>query len=313
MRNFLIFFSIFFSLYLSACLNEIHVNKEGKTFVSQEQHPVPKRIYSNNQHSEYLKKLEEYDTRWNSEHNINDYINYGVYLVYLNHLDEALEVFTEAEKIEPGLYATAANMGTTYELLGDNENALQWIEKALKIDSTSHESSEWIHVAILKAKIKGETNLTALSLIGQDFGNENIPSSGLNEEKLNKLAKEIFYQLDERINFIKPKDAIVAELMFNLGNIYFLLNDATSALRVYDEARVYGYSSELFERRYRTLMDIHQNLDHTQFIEEGNDLSHMLTKHRNDLIRIAIIITGIITLTIFCIVLYFNKKKRKKR
>ena len=46
----------------------------------------------------------------------------------------------------PNEYVVIANLGTTYELMGNNEKALEYIKKGMKLNPRSHNGSEWIHV-----------------------------------------------------------------------------------------------------------------------------------------------------------------------
>jgi len=56
------------------------------------------------------------------------------------------------ERWHPGLYATAANLGTAYELLGNVDSAYYWIEEDMRRNPQGHEGSEWMHLCILSAK-----------------------------------------------------------------------------------------------------------------------------------------------------------------
>ncbi len=167
-------------------------------------------------------------------------------------------------------------MGTVYELLGQNKLALQWIKKAVKIDPTSHDHSEWLHVKILEAKIAGEHLITNQFLIGTDFGADTLPKTKLSSEKLQELRNAIYYQLNERVSFIKPKDKIVALLLFELGNICAITDDATSALRIYDRAKEYGYTSEVFDWRYHKLLKMQIAVDN-----EYTEKAHAYIKQEN--------------------------------
>jgi len=77
----------------------------------------------------------------------------AVALLHTGETQEAIRLLQEVETEHPGAYQTAANLGTAYELAGDNANGLKWIEEGVKRNPDSHGGSEWIHVAILKAKI----------------------------------------------------------------------------------------------------------------------------------------------------------------
>ncbi len=58
--------------------------------------------------------------------------DYAVALVYLGRYDEAISLLQRLEKETPGHYATAANLGTAYELSGNNELALKWIKEGIR-------------------------------------------------------------------------------------------------------------------------------------------------------------------------------------
>lgn len=163
----------------------------------------------------------------------------GLTFILLKRYDEAIELYLQIEKLQPGRYSTASNLGTTYELIGENEDALKWIKKSLEIDPSSHMHSEWIHVNILEAKIKGEEYYTTTFLLKQDFGTETIPKSNLNFKELLHLSDALYYQLNERVTFIKPQEKIVAQLLFDLGNIAFLLKNYSDALKDYELAKEY--------------------------------------------------------------------------
>ncbi|MCB9034961.1 MAG: hypothetical protein H6553_14080 [Chitinophagales bacterium] len=51
------------------------------------------------------------------------------------------------------------------------------------------------------------------------------------------------------MTFIKPKDPIIAQLLFELGNINAINYDVKSGLEVYLVAKEYGYTSDLIDKR----------------------------------------------------------------
>ena len=166
----------------------------------------------------------------------------AVALVHLGERETALKYFQAIEKNQPGLYRTAANMGTTYELLGDNPNALRWIRKGLDRNAESHAGSEWIHLRILEAKIAGKTT----SVLGLDFGDaarpKNPPSLPKNArggaQTLAQVEDALIVQLHERLPFtsVPLNDPIVASLLFDLGNCLALRGDHAGAAAVYQKA-----------------------------------------------------------------------------
>lgn len=273
-----------------ACLNETRITLNGKKIdgdeiTSLELVPWGKDLVKDR--NLYIDELSELDSLWKTTRNIDYYSDYGVVLVYLGRYAEAKDVFQKIERMAPGRYSTAANLGTVYELLGDNTQALRWIKKAVAIDPTSHNNSEWLHVKILETKIKGDDFLTSTFLIGTTFGNDVKPVSSMKNVALTKLQEALYYQLNERLTFIKPKDKIVALLLFELGNIYALTTDVTISLRVYDIAKEYGYSSEVFDKRYGLFKRMQKGLgneysrDASKNIEADiqTDSAHQLAQH----------------------------------
>ena len=57
--------------------------------------------------------------------------DYAVALVFLGRHDEAISLLQSLEKETPNHYSTAANLGTAYELSGNNELALQWSRRCV--------------------------------------------------------------------------------------------------------------------------------------------------------------------------------------
>jgi tetratricopeptide (TPR) repeat protein len=263
MKKIITLILLLFILYLptSACFNEMRVLLNGKQIETSGVEEIPfgrdfaaEAVY-------YKKQLKAMDSLWKTNHDIDAYSDYGIILIYLGRHKEAKIVFEEIEKINPGRYSTAANIGTLFELLGDNASALFWIKKAVEINPSSHHNSEWIHIKILEAKIKGDEFLNSDFLIGTDFGSEVIPVSTKSNQELLELRAALYFQLSERMSFIKPKDKIVGLLLFELGNIYALISDVTVSLRTYDKAIEYGYSSELLDKRYKKFKSMHAGVD----------------------------------------------------
>ncbi len=233
---------------VSACINGDFLELADASFLYED--PVRNVPYG---HKVDRKELEATLLRMDSLYKATNEVAYlsdkGLVLIFLGRYQEAIKIYHEIELFHPGRYSTASNLGTAYELSGQNEKALFWIKRAVKIDPDSHHSSEWIHVNILEAKIKGESHVNSLFLLKTEFGDGDIPYSTYNEEQLYDLFNALYYQLNERNTFVKPKDAIVATLLFDLGNIAFLVNNFKEAIKIYQLAKTYGFDSELSDRR----------------------------------------------------------------
>ena len=218
----------------------------------------------------------------------------GLVLILQKKYNEALELYLNIEKTHPNRYSTASNIGTIYELIGENEIALEWINKSIKINSKSHNESEWLHSKILEAKIKGENFYTSEFILGVNFGNKEMPITDLNKSEIDKLYKSIFYQLNERISFIKPKEKIIAMLLFELGNLSMIKNEYKIANDLYKKSMEYGLKSDLLIKRMH-------------FVNERQIKKNKFDKM--DLTKTIMLVTGII-LSIILILLFFKIRNK---
>jgi tetratricopeptide (TPR) repeat protein len=234
-----------------ACINEFATQLDGKLTYTAVGIYTPHPVHDLSDTDRIQTRLKEMDSLYKATGNLEYYNNYGVQLIYLGKFEAAKAVLMEIERKQSGLYQIATNLGTIYEVLGKNDSALIWIKKGLERNPDSHHGSEWIHVKILEAKIKKQDNwqyLSTHSLLGLDFGNTETPTY---KGKLNlrELAEQIEAQLSERISFIPPKDPIIAQLCFDLGNAVAIEEEVESALEIYALAEKYGYDTEVFQTR----------------------------------------------------------------
>jgi hypothetical protein len=244
------------------------------------------------------------------ETNDIDYLSdIGVVLILQKKYNEAIKLYNQIEKTHPNRYSTASNLGTIYELTGDNVNALKWIEKALKVNPISHNSSEWIHVNILKAKVNNLI-FSSQNIINNDFGFESLPKTDLKEENLESLRYQIYFQLNERISFIKEKDKSIAVLLFDLANIDYLLGKKSSQYKeLYKMAVDYGFDEKFVEDRLNAI-EKHELSNKINSLERENKkvISKKLRDKKNNTNYI-LFLSFSITLSL---ILYFLFKKFKK-
>lgn len=246
----------------------------------------------------------------------------GYVLIIQGKYDEALKLYLEIEKIKPNRYSTASNIGTLYELMGENQKAYEWIQKSIKINPNSHEGSEWLHLKILEAKIKKIQNPTGEFFIGTNFGSEIIPKTDLGDEKLAKLKDALYFQLNERITFIKPKDKIISILLFELGNIATIEGyDPQSATEVYELSEKYGFQRDLlYERQvinYKKMNEFWvRNTDELQKIsmkeQEARTINSKTLRKNKNLTHILISISIVSFVFLICSVVFFLKWKKLK-
>jgi tetratricopeptide (TPR) repeat protein len=168
--------------------------------------------------------------------------DYGVVLAHLGQYKDALQVLDAAEQKEPGHSSIASNLGTVYELLGDNEKARTWIAIGLKRNPKDHDGTEWLHLKILDAKLalaKDPNWLMTHSLLGPEYehGTDAVPKTALKGGPA--LADALGYQLQERLEFVKAPEPIVGELLFMLADEIALASGARVAADLYDFAATY--------------------------------------------------------------------------
>lgn len=238
-----------------ACLNgPIIINKSGFTVYEDNHERTP--VGHNFSSDEELKaELKNINNLYKKTKDLDYLIDKGLIFILLKRYNEAINLYKILDKKKPNNYTIASNLGTAYEIIGDNKNAYKWISLAYKIDSGSHFNSEWIHINILKIKNDPSLLINSNSLIGADFGHNIIPKTTLDQHQLNNLFNAIFYQLNERMSFIKPKDSIIAQLLFDLGNIDYLIDYKNYAIKDYILSKEYGLSSDLLEKRIKLLSE----------------------------------------------------------
>ncbi|HEV7402390.1 MAG TPA: tetratricopeptide repeat protein [Chthoniobacteraceae bacterium] len=147
-------------------------------------------------------------------------------LAHTGEATESVRLLEEIEVEKPGLYRTASNLGTAYELAGDDQKALEWIRRGIERDPTSHGGTEWLHVRILEAKLALAADVQWLgshSVLGvrEEAGAVELSVTGNRGEPLSadQVKAALLYQLHERLQFVAPPDAIVGDLLLVLGQL----------------------------------------------------------------------------------------------
>jgi tetratricopeptide (TPR) repeat protein len=195
-----------------------------------------------------------------SSTNFTDRSDYAVALMYLGRSQEAVDLLNQLEKEKAGEYFVAGNLGTAYELSGNNEEALHWIREAIRRNPASHEGTEWLHEKILEAKIAQQNDprfFEKHSVLELQPGKiDGSITVGPRTFPSKLLTDAIQHQLFERLKFVKPPDAAVASLLFDYAVIEAATKSMESAKHILSMATDYGYPSakvkelsEDFDRR----------------------------------------------------------------
>lgn len=162
--------------------------------------------------------------------------DFAVVLLLAGNTQRAIDVLMRLEQEKPGLANTASNLGTALELAGRTREAMQWIQEGIKRNPADHQGTEWVHVKILEAKLAIEADpawLKTHTVLGLQFGAGDLPQKPLHEaidflgqtRALRDTQSAVSYQLQERLKFVSPPDAVVADLLASLGNIAYTLGE----------------------------------------------------------------------------------------
>jgi len=209
--------------------------------------------------------------------NYNSLTSLGALLVYQGQYAHAVRLFLTLEQRYPGRYQTAANLGTALELAGHDGPALQWIRIGIQRNRNAHEGTEWLHARILEAKqalARDPDYLTTHSIAGLSFAPVKIPRlpampRGNNGQSLApwEVDQALSYQLRERVQFVSPKDPVVANLMQDWATLNLAGGPIENAALQYDLAIRYGATrTPLIRERQAFIRDTLARVG-TEFVE----------------------------------------------
>ncbi len=180
--------------------------------------------------------------------NLNDL---GVVLIRYGRTTRAIRLFVANERRFPGRAETAANLGTALELAGFDAIALKWIRIGIQRNVAEHEGTEWLHARILEAKIgirKDPSYLDGRSIAGIRFDSGLVPDLPDHYPQNNarkpvlpyQLNSAFAYQLRERLQFVRPKDKVVANLLTDWATLNLAGGPIENAEALYGLAERYG-------------------------------------------------------------------------
>lgn len=204
----------------------------------------------------------------------------GVLLVFQGQYTRAVNHFLMLERRYPGRYETATNLGTALELSGHDEPALRWIRIGIQRNPESHGGSEWLHVRILDAKIAAARDpayLASHSIAGVTFAPVRVPPVPQSMPAGNNGAPVLPWELDnalanqllERVQFVSPKDPVVANLLLDWATLNLAGGPIESADVLYDLAVRYGAPRDALMRERQAF--VRATLRTAPKIGESND------------------------------------------
>lgn len=218
---------------------------------------IPEYVASGNK-AGVAEEIATLEAAYRKEPNLQHTNDLAVARLLVDRHSEAISLLKEAEKRFPGQAIVAANLGTAYELSGNDAEALRWIREGVRRDPQEHEGTEWLHVKILEAKIALNRDpewLKKNTVLGVNFGDAEVPAmpAMLPQDENGEartpeeIGRAISYQMYERTKFVAPPDAVIADLYAARGDLSYAVgrparyaDSIGDPIGDYEEALKYG-------------------------------------------------------------------------
>ncbi|MGH1337739.1 MAG: tetratricopeptide repeat protein [Aureispira sp.] len=262
--------SLFLSLLLllsaattsQACLNVYYsLDHNGHLHDNAEQ---LKRAFNTNFNLSLIeRKLQKLEKRLAKEQDYKLLSNYAVLMLKAGKTKEALAILEQLYLHHPEEYQLAANLGTAYELNGDLTKALFYIKRGIELNPEAHQGSEWVHVKILETKLqlqKDPNYLTTHSVLELTEEQKNDPLVG----------EQIHIQVHERFPFSPPFNAIMANLLIDLGDCYANTTSIEFAKALYSIAKFHhGSKDKRIDEQLRKMLQLRKKYAEVHPKQEG--------------------------------------------
>lgn len=238
----------------SACINEPGTDRTGRRFIADDRvgDALVRQITSQRvESSHWVKDARRIAAEARKSPSFESLSRLGIVLVHFGDYQQAARLFMKIEARYPGRHETAANLGTALELMGLDEVALRWIRIGIRRNVREHEGTEWLHARILEAKVAlrhDPHHLEHSSVAGLRFAATASPPLPVSYPPGNdgrpvtpyELNQAFHYQLQERLQFVKPKDAMVANLLDDWATLNLAGGPVENAMALYPLAWRYG-------------------------------------------------------------------------
>ena len=217
----------------------------------------------------FVGNVDMWKTRYETDPSLNNGVDYSAALLHNNQANTAIDVLLRLNAQFPNTYQIATNLGTAYELMGDNHKALEWIKKGIALNPHSHSQSEWVHVKILNAKIASDGDANWFqhhSILGLPFREQGLFVDALHfphnnhqqRATLQEMIDHVGRQLHERMVLTPKNDPVVANLLFDLGHLMALEKAHEHGQDILKISQHYGDSKA---RQARIALQWHELVD----------------------------------------------------
>lgn len=209
--------------------------------------------------------------------------NYAVLLLKAGRTKEALDLLEQLSLKHPDEYQIAANLGTAYELSGNVEKALEYIKRGVELNPNAHDGSEWVHVKLLEAKLKLQTDPNYLT-------KNTVLNLSANQKKDLKVRQQLMIQIRERFPFCKGPDPIMASLLIDLGDCYAQTSSIEYAKALYEIAlNYYGAPAKIADpkiKEMKRLLSEYDELTPNRYLLRGENNEYRVEGAHNRISRI---------------------------
>lgn len=215
------------------------------------------------------KKLKDLEAKISEEKSPFLLSDYAVLLMKAGKVEESLRLLIALNRNHPKEYKIAANLGTAYELNGNLDSALYYINRGMELNANAHDGSEWVHVRILETKMALEKDSTLLHsrsvLQLSDF-----------DKKDTEIRKQLEIQIRERFPFSPGPNAIMVSLFIDLGDCYAETFSFEYAKAFYTLAQeYYGADEEITKPKINGMIALrreHDAISPPDLTFEGEDI-----------------------------------------
>lgn len=245
---FILFFSTIYISNANACLNYyFSVDKDGNLHRA-DNILIP---FNKNFNKELnVSKLHKLETKLKKEHSYQALSDYSICLMKLGKQKEALDILVGIYVHYPNDYKIASNLGTAYELNGQNDSALKYIKRGLQLNPSDHEGSEWVHVKVLETKLNLAKNTNYLR-------ENTVLQLSESQKKDTVIRKQIIIQVRERFPFTPGPDAIMSNILIDLADCYSNTASVDYAKVLYQIAKTYyGDKSTIIDDKIKEMQKL---------------------------------------------------------
>lgn len=198
--------------------------------------------------------------------------NKALALMKLGKVSKAKDILVDLVTRNPKEYSMVANLGTAYELSGELDSALKYISKGLEINPKSHYGSEWIHVELLKAKIKRKRS--KYYIIKNPILSDELLESKRDTSKRywrrSRVLNHIYWQVRTRAPFTPAPNEVIWNLLLIAGEFAQKHDTYENALLAFAYSRKYAYNYEQkrkSEQKIKALNKLRDKLQHDKMVD----------------------------------------------